>query len=110
MAGSCHKTPHKNPKLLPAKWAKTSVVILLQHPHNPNVQIPNLSPRQKCTANRELITFSIAIFPSLFQVVAPSVRLLIDVRNLARAMHYPLEFGALISTITLSASTVISTT
>ena len=33
----CH--PHKNPKLLPRKWARTSVVILSQHPHNLNVQI-----------------------------------------------------------------------
>ena len=34
---------HKNPKLLPDKWAKTSVVILLQHPHNRKVQKPNLT-------------------------------------------------------------------
>ena len=34
---------HKIPKILPDKWAQTSVVILLQHPHNLKVQKPNLT-------------------------------------------------------------------
>jgi hypothetical protein len=32
--GSCHLHPLKNPRLLPEKWAKTSVVGILQHLHN----------------------------------------------------------------------------
>ena len=30
---------HKNPKLLPDKWARTSIVTFSQHPHNVKVQI-----------------------------------------------------------------------
>ena len=36
LAHFCHAEVAKNRVLLPEKWAKTSVVVLLQHLHNQN--------------------------------------------------------------------------
>jgi hypothetical protein len=52
MAGSCQDALHKNPNLLPHKWAKTSVVIVLQHPHNLKVEIP--APAEAQTINADV--------------------------------------------------------
>lgn len=41
LAGSCQILPLHNAKLLPEKWAKTSVVVVLQEHHNPTVLIVN---------------------------------------------------------------------
>ena len=111
LAGSCQMTLHKNPNLLPVKWAKTSIVILLQHTHNLKVQIRTLRRAQtECTANRERTTFSIAIYPPPTPVVAPNEQFPNDGQNPARTMRCPREFGVSISTISRSASTAISTT
>ena len=40
LAESCHVRARQNPILLPPKWAKTSVVTVLQQTHNPNSSIP----------------------------------------------------------------------
>jgi hypothetical protein len=43
MAGLCRGKGVKNPVLLPAKWARSSVVRVLEHPHNRHALIKNLS-------------------------------------------------------------------
>lgn len=75
---------HKNPKLLPDKWAKTSVVILLQHPHNLKVQKPVLttSPDSMQHCEQRATYILDPRFPSLTPVVASNVQLFNYVSNL----------------------------
>jgi len=75
---------HKNPKLLPVKWAKTSIAILLQHPHNLNVQKPVLttSPDSMQHFEQRATYILDPHFPSFTLVVSPNVQLFNNVSNL----------------------------
>ena len=108
IGGSCHLFPQKNPALLPDKWARTSVVTILQQLHNPKVEIPNtLGRARRCTANSALITFWIVIFECRRCHSALGEHPSNDVPNLAHTMFCPLEFGESILMISRSVLTVI---